>query len=71
MSGGWGGPLMQEQPEFMVFDGTMVAIAAILMTVAYPGIFFPEIRRVRSKPEDEQTPPEDIEKTSGNATPSP
>ena len=62
---------MQEQPEFMVFDGTMVAIAAILMTVAYPGIFFPEIRRVRSKPEDEQTPPEDIEKTSGNATPSP
>jgi len=70
MSGGWGGPLMQEQAEFMVFDGTMVAIAAILMTIAYPGIFFPEIRRVGSKPEDEQTPV-DVEKTSGTVSPSP
>lgn len=62
---------MQEQPEFMVFDGTMVAVAAILMTIAYPGIFFPEIRRVRSKPEDEQISV-DVEKTvSGDVTPSP
>ena len=45
---------MRKQAEFMVFDGTMIAIAAILMTIAYPGIFFPEIRRVRSKPEDEE-----------------
>jgi len=63
---------MQEQAEFMVFDGTMVAIAAILMTIAYPGIFFPEIRRVGSKPEDEdEQMPVDVEKTtSGDTTPS-
>ncbi|KAK5136759.1 hypothetical protein LTR08_002055 [Meristemomyces frigidus] len=41
MAGGWGGPLMQNQVEFMILDGTMVAIAAILLTVAHPGIFFP------------------------------
>lgn len=34
---------MQRQTEFMILDGTMVAIAAIAMTVAHPGRYFPEI----------------------------
>ncbi|KAL1306414.1 hypothetical protein AAFC00_005119 [Neodothiora populina] len=51
MVGGWGNPLMQDETEFLVLDGMMVAIAAICMTVAYPGIFFPEIstRYTKSK----------------------
>ncbi|KAK1093717.1 hypothetical protein LTR48_001784 [Friedmanniomyces endolithicus] len=43
MAGGWGAPLMRQQAEFMVLDGAMIATAAILMTVAHPGIFFPAI----------------------------
>jgi len=43
MSGGWGNPLMQNEKEFLVLDGMMIAIASILMSVAHPGIFFPAI----------------------------
>ncbi|KAK5124992.1 hypothetical protein LTR85_001182 [Meristemomyces frigidus] len=49
MAGGWGGTLMQNQTEFMVLDGTMVAIAAILLTVSHPGIFFPAMSARHSK----------------------
>lgn len=45
MAGGWGNELMQNEPEFLVLDGAMIALASILMTVAYPGIFFPEMRQ--------------------------
>jgi hypothetical protein len=57
MSGGWGGPLMQDELDFMILEGGMVAIAAIAMTVAHPGIFFPGMKtnirssKTRSKEE--------------------
>lgn len=44
MAGGWGNPLMQNEKEFLILDGAMVALASILMTVAHPGIFFPAMR---------------------------
>ncbi|KAJ5884668.1 hypothetical protein N7495_009178 [Penicillium taxi] len=44
MSGGWGGPLMQKEDEFLVLDGMMIAFAVLAMTVCHPGIFIPSIR---------------------------
>ncbi|RAH75756.1 RTA1 like protein [Aspergillus japonicus CBS 114.51] len=35
MAGGWGNPIMRSQALFMIFDGAMVTIAAILMTAAH------------------------------------
>ncbi|KAH8595311.1 RTA1 like protein-domain-containing protein [Bisporella sp. PMI_857] len=43
MAGGWGSKLMRNEVEFMILDGCMIAIAAILMTVAFPGAYFPSI----------------------------
>ncbi|TKA73596.1 hypothetical protein B0A55_05717 [Friedmanniomyces simplex] len=64
MAGGWGAPLMQQQAEFMVLDGGMIAIAAILMTVAHPGIFFPAIgsrnRKAALKERDAASPTESL-----------
>ncbi|PYI28060.1 RTA1-domain-containing protein [Aspergillus indologenus CBS 114.80] len=36
MVGGWGNPLMQNEKEFMILDGAMVAIAVITLTVLHP-----------------------------------
>ncbi|KAE8341864.1 hypothetical protein BDV24DRAFT_150973 [Aspergillus arachidicola] len=47
MAGGWGNPTMRNEAEFMIFDGVMVIIAAILMTAAHAGVFFPASRNVR------------------------
>ncbi|KAH8586405.1 RTA1 like protein-domain-containing protein [Bisporella sp. PMI_857] len=43
MAGGWGNELMRNEAEFMILDGCMIAVAAILMTVAFPGAYFPSI----------------------------
>ncbi|KAK4957985.1 hypothetical protein LTR10_004410 [Elasticomyces elasticus] len=64
MANGWGAPLMQEQAQFMILDGAMIAIAAILMTVAHPGIFFPSIgsrnRAAALKERDTASPTESL-----------
>lgn len=44
MAGGWGNPLMQDETTFLILDGAMIAVACILMSIAHPGIFFPEMR---------------------------
>ncbi|KAF9872884.1 RTA1 like protein [Colletotrichum karsti] len=62
MAGGWGNELMRKEGEFLVLDGMMIAIAAILMTVAYPGIFFPAISsrgRASSQPRNKDSQPND------------
>ncbi|KAH7308743.1 RTA1 like protein-domain-containing protein [Rhexocercosporidium sp. MPI-PUGE-AT-0058] len=41
MAGGWKNPLMRNEVEFMVLDGAMIAFASILLTVAFPGAYFP------------------------------
>lgn len=38
---------MQREKEFLVLDGAMVAIAAVAMSIAHPGIFFPEMKTKR------------------------
>ncbi|KFX95898.1 hypothetical protein V495_03927 [Pseudogymnoascus sp. VKM F-4514 (FW-929)] len=41
MSGGWGNPLMQNELEFLILDGAMIAIATLAMTVFHPTFFLP------------------------------
>ncbi|KFY08683.1 hypothetical protein V492_06005 [Pseudogymnoascus sp. VKM F-4246] len=41
MSGGWGNPLMQNELEFLILDGAMIAIATLVMTVCHPTFFLP------------------------------
>ncbi|KAI5209277.1 RTA1-domain-containing protein [Aureobasidium subglaciale] len=53
MVGGWGNPLMQNEKEFLILDGMMVCIAAIALTVAHPGVFFPEFKE-HKKPKKEK-----------------
>ncbi|RDW91759.1 putative RTA1 protein [Coleophoma crateriformis] len=45
MAGGWGNPRMKVEPEFLVLDGMMVALASVAFTVAHPGLMFPPMRR--------------------------
>lgn len=44
MAGGWGNPLMQDETTFLILDGAMIAIACILMSIAHPGFYFPQMR---------------------------
>jgi hypothetical protein len=63
MAGGWGGELMRRESEFMVLDGMMTAIAAICLTVAHPGIYFPTISS-KNRPVAAQEEARTGEKTS-------
>ncbi|OJJ45556.1 hypothetical protein ASPZODRAFT_473749 [Penicilliopsis zonata CBS 506.65] len=44
MAGGWGSPLMQKENEFLVLDGTMIAIATLFLTIFHPGFYFTTMR---------------------------
>lgn len=46
---GWGNGLMRNELDFMLLDGMMVAIAAVLMTVGHPGIYFRARRSTEGK----------------------
>ncbi|ROT38266.1 RTA1-domain-containing protein [Sodiomyces alkalinus F11] len=41
MSNGWGSELMQNETTFLVLDGAMVLVAALVLTVVHPLFFFP------------------------------
>ncbi|KAI7152959.1 RTA1-domain-containing protein [Hortaea werneckii] len=64
MSGGWGNDLMRKENEFLILDGMMIAIACILLTVAHPGIFFPNISSRRSKAMEKQQQQNDQESSN-------
>ncbi|KAH0114886.1 RTA1-domain-containing protein, partial [Aureobasidium melanogenum] len=55
MVGGWGNPLMQNENEFLILDGMMVCIAAIALTVAHPGVFFPEIKEHKAPKKEKKS----------------
>ncbi|KAL7629011.1 hypothetical protein AAE478_000529 [Parahypoxylon ruwenzoriense] len=65
MAGGWGNPIMQDEPSFIVLEGFMIVIPVILLTVFPPGILFPAMaereaqrfRRNRSGGKKTPTPP--------------
>ncbi|RJE26729.1 RTA1 domain protein [Aspergillus sclerotialis] len=60
MSGGWGGPLMQRENEFLALDGMMIAVACLAFTVCHPAVFFPTMR-TGFKPRHHDTEHEEIE----------
>lgn len=43
MAGGWGNPIMQNEPLFYVLEGAMVLYPAFILTIFAPGFFFPEM----------------------------
>ncbi|KAK8051594.1 hypothetical protein PG993_002979 [Apiospora rasikravindrae] len=84
MAGGWGNPIMQDEPSFIVLEGFMLLIPVALLTIFTPGVLFPEMAareamRFRGKKAKNQHAAADAEKaehgngggvtTSGDATP--
>lgn len=41
MASGWGSSIMRNEATFMVFDGAMILIAVLLLTIVHPLWFFP------------------------------
>ncbi|KAI1407024.1 RTA1-domain-containing protein [Hypoxylon sp. FL1857] len=41
MAGGWGNPIMQDEPSFVVLEGFCIVIPVILLTAFPPGVLFP------------------------------
>ncbi|KAF4768053.1 hypothetical protein N7455_000068 [Penicillium solitum] len=48
MAGGWGNGLMQNEMEFLVLDGMMIALACLVFTVVHPGLYLPTMGTGRS-----------------------
>lgn len=44
MAGGWGNPIMQNEPEFIVLENVMILIATLCLTVFHPGYCFPQMQ---------------------------
>ncbi|ODH49150.1 hypothetical protein GX48_04768 [Paracoccidioides brasiliensis] len=44
MAGGWRNEIMQDQISFIIFEGVMCLVAAILLTAFHPGSHFPQMR---------------------------
>ncbi|KAI1209820.1 RTA1-domain-containing protein [Annulohypoxylon truncatum] len=65
MAGGWGNPIMQDEPSFVVLEGFCIVIPVILLTAFSPGFLFPamaerEARRFgRKKAVSEKAKPEE------------
>ena len=55
MGKGWGNRVMREETEFLIFDGAMVAIACILMTIFHPGYWFAPMRFTKKKNHNHET----------------
>ncbi|KAH0289022.1 RTA1-domain-containing protein [Aureobasidium namibiae CBS 147.97] len=66
MVGGWGNPLMQNETEFLILDGMMVCIAAIALTVAHPGIFFPEFKEHKALSKQQKLAKKESKKSKKN-----
>ncbi|KAI1401184.1 RTA1-domain-containing protein [Hypoxylon fuscum] len=54
MAGGWGNPIMQDEPSFVVLEGFCIVIPVVLLTIFPPGFLFPamaarEAQRFRGK----------------------
>lgn len=49
LTGGWGNPLMRNEPEFIALEGVMILIAAVALTVFHPGFCFPAMCRYNIK----------------------
>lgn len=41
MAAGWGSSIMRNEATFMIFDGAMILVAVLLLTIVHPLWFFP------------------------------
>ncbi|OJD26135.1 hypothetical protein ACJ73_02490 [Blastomyces percursus] len=53
MAGGWANHIMQDEISFVILEGVMCIIAAILLTAFHPGTHFPQMRTDYQKSVDE------------------
>lgn len=65
MAGGWGNPIMQDQPSFTVLDSFMMLINVYLLACFPPGILVPSIGKTgdSSKQKEEH----DVEHSAGRS----
>lgn len=73
MAGGWGNPIMQDEPSFVVLEGFCIVIPVILLTAFPPGVLFPamaerEAQRFKRKGRTEKTKPEEPVLSSDEGT---
>lgn len=40
LRGGWGNPIMRKEDEFIIMESDMCAVAAIILNIFHPGVFF-------------------------------
>ncbi|OTB06253.1 hypothetical protein M426DRAFT_114563 [Hypoxylon sp. CI-4A] len=64
MAGGWGNPIMQDEPSFIVLEGFCILIPVVLLTFFPPGFLFKamaerEAQRFRRKNRDHKANPEE------------
>ena len=74
MANGWANPIMQDETDFIVLDGVMVAIATLCLTVFHPGLFFKSMTTYKADKKFGKTmyasdKAEDIESPSDVPTP--
>jgi hypothetical protein len=50
MTGGWRNDLMQNELEFVILDGIMIAVAGLSQTLFYPGFCFPTMVPPHARP---------------------
>jgi hypothetical protein len=58
MAGGWRNPIMQSETDFIALDGSMIALAVLLLTIFHPGYCFPRLGdhgNFRTHPDMEKT----------------
>ncbi|KFY07181.1 hypothetical protein V492_07377 [Pseudogymnoascus sp. VKM F-4246] len=46
LSGGFSGPLIQNEVSYMILEGSMIVIASALLTIGHPGIAFQGIVQI-------------------------
>ncbi|OTA69095.1 RTA1-domain-containing protein [Hypoxylon sp. EC38] len=73
MAGGWGNPIMQDEPSFVVLEGFCIVIPVILLTAFPPGVLFPamaerEAQRFKRKGRTEKVKPEEPVLSSDEGT---
>lgn len=43
MSGGWGNPIMQDEPSYIILEGALIGYATLVQTACHPGYCFPQL----------------------------
>ena len=57
---------MQDEGEFIAFEGVMILIATVALTVCHPGIMFPEMQMHGKTPIKSEFTDADAEKVAGS-----